>query len=160
MRRVIIGEMITRLKCLAIVLQMNLVSENEIQLTGLSDNKGIFIQQLKERNHTSLEAALINWAMTTGDMRNHEATACHVDGNKSHLVETLTLFGRVSKNVNSSAHDITNEMANGKVVFPLDGLALEYRCGRDIIHCNFKDTMHVADSTRNTHNWSKVYGPK
>ena len=49
---------------------------------------------------------------------------------------------------------------DGKLMFPCHGFGLQIKCGYDIVHCNLSNTCHVADSSRNSINWSKVHGPK
>ena len=41
------------------------------------------------------DAFLLAWGVSTGAMHNHEALCAHTDANKSHPVETLTLYPRL-----------------------------------------------------------------
>ena len=44
--------------------------------------------------HSSWTDVVLKWMTGTGEMRNHEAMACHTDGNYSHADEILTLFNQ------------------------------------------------------------------
>jgi hypothetical protein len=103
---------------------------------------------------------LICWSCSTGQMHNHTAIAAHTDGNKSHEIETLSLFGRLNSRHKKIIHKEVNNMVPGVLCFPIDGLAIKIRCGKDVIHCCLKQTIHLPDNSRNHSNWSKVQGPK
>ena len=107
---------------------------------------------------TKLESILLSWACTTGEMRNHMAVCAHYDGNKSHPVESMTLFGRMATNVQCNNNSCDNQ-EDGYLIFPIDGITLKIRCGYDVVHCGLKQTVHLADNTRNSCNWSMVHGP-
>ena len=97
----------------------------------------------------SMEDLMIKWMCTTGEMRNHSAVACHTDGNKSCHYEIYSLFQRVQ-----------TEYRNGYLYLPLDNLCIEIQPTKQILFSNFRNTPHVPDTTRNTHNFSRVHGPK
>ena len=42
---------------------------------------------------------------------------------------------------------------------PLDNFVLKIQCNKQMMICNLKQTPHVPDESRNTHNFSKVHGP-
>ena len=110
--------------------------------------------------HLSMaQMVLLEWACGTGEMRNHMALACHEDSNKSHPLESYTLFGRVADNDNRDATSIRMEMVDGYLILVHVGVFVRVRCGLDAVHCNLRNTMHVADWSRNVHNWSWVHGP-
>lgn len=112
--------------------------------------------------------SLIDLSCTTGDMRNYSALACHKDGNKSHFLETLTLFQRI-RQVNISTKEdpknILSKQSNfdqtscGYLLLPFEGICLKLICGKTIINCALKNTIHIPDTSRNFDNWSKVHGP-
>ena len=103
---------------------------------------------LENHGDASPEIILLEWMLDTGEMRNHEATACHRDGNSSHPHEILSVFQRT----NCCRRD-------GLIYFPICNFCIRVGCNRDTMVCSLKKTLHVADMTRNTHNWSKVHGP-
>ena len=108
---------------------------------------------------TQFEAKLLSWACSTGEMRNHQAVKTHYDGNKSHPVETMSLFGRVPVNSKHLTVDDVTSMESGYLLLPLEGVTIKIQCGYDLIHCSLKSTLHLADNSRNTCNWSRVHGP-
>jgi hypothetical protein len=108
---------------------------------------------------TDYEIVLLEYACGTGEMRNHQALAAHVDKNRSHPVESMVLFGKVPREERKSDCEIVDDMQDGILYLPHEHLALKMRCGFDILHCSFKSTYHVADSTRGLSNWSYVHGP-
>jgi hypothetical protein len=91
---------------------------------------------------------MLRWMLLTGEMRNHEAVGCHMDGNKSHGDEILGLF-----------HRSNAQRTNGFMFLPLDNLCIEMCCDTEMLVCSLKDTPHVPDHTQNSNNWSKVHGP-
>ena len=116
-------------------------------------------QEFVRIGKSELQAKLLSWACTTGEMRNHQAVNAHYDGNKSHPVETYSLFGRLSVNLRNMSVHLLDDLEDGYLILPLDCITLKLECGYDIMHCSLKDTLHLADSTRNSCNWSKVHGP-
>ena len=105
------------------------------------------------------ESSLLVWSSLTGEMRNHESVSAHVDGNTNHEIETLTLFPRIPINSIDTSYINPNKDMYGYLYFPLDGLVVKYMCGKHIIHCNLKMTLHLPDKSRNSTNWSKLQGP-
>ena len=111
---------------------------------------------------TNFERLLLHQACTTGEMRNHQALHAHVDGNKSHFLESLALFGRINvEDVYKEAKlsDVVQNMTGGYLYLPLEGIVLSMTCCTMSVHCKLKKTIHIPDLSRNTHNWSKVHGP-
>jgi hypothetical protein len=105
------------------------------------------------------DIVLLVWASGTGEMRNHQALGTHTDGNKSHYIESYTVWGKVPVNDKRSSTKIVEEMVPAKLGLPHYGLALLSRCGRDVWQLQLKNTMHSADPSRNMYNWSWVHGP-
>jgi hypothetical protein len=106
------------------------------------------------------EAILLEWACWTGEMCNHQALAAHKDGNRSHPMETLTLFGR--KRVEDPTDDacrIVREYKDGMLALPYQHAVLYLEAAVDVWHVGLKNTIHVPDRTRDTDNWTKVHGP-
>jgi len=106
-----------------------------------------------------LEGVLLAWACTTGEMRNHQACAAHVDGNKSHVVESMVYFGRVNGEKDGAAVSVVEQMEDGYVFFPNNKIFTKMKCGKQFMHCSLKKTIHVADESRNKSNMSFVHGP-
>jgi len=105
------------------------------------------------------QAILLEWATSTGEMRNPEACYCHTDGNKSHFMETMWLGGKVDLKDQSSSTTKVKGMTNGKLVLPVQGVIFDVRCGSDLLHLCLKNTMHAADETRDRLNFTRVHGP-
>ena len=95
---------------------------------------------------------------STGEMRNHQALKAHYDGKKSHSVDSMTLFGRLPLNQKNMNVKFIKEVRNGYFIIPIEGITIEIQCGFNLIHCCLKRTVHLADNTRNTCNWSRVHG--
>jgi hypothetical protein len=113
--------------------------------------------------HSLFESTMLVWSTTTGQMNNHCAIHAHTDGNLSHEIETMTLFGRIDPselNLRGTSGDSDFKFKSGYLLFPLDSIVIKLSCAKMNIHCNLKNTFHVPDNTRNTHNWSKVHEPK
>lgn len=106
-------------------------------------------QMLFDNVNQPIEETLVSWMVKTGEIRNHQSVACHVDGNSSHLYEVYSLFQR---------HGM--EKRNGYIYLPLSNLCVEIECNMQSMVCNFTNVPHVADETRDTYNFSKVQGPK
>jgi hypothetical protein len=106
------------------------------------------------------EIVLLEWAASTGEMRNHEACHSHEDGNNSHFLETVWFGGKVDLKDQSSSTTKAKGMTSGKLVLPIQGVTLDVRCGSDLLHLSLKNTMHAADETRNRLNFSRVHGPQ
>lgn len=105
------------------------------------------------------EIVLLEWASATGEMRNHQAVACHVDANTSHFMESMTLFGKAPPGSCVPCTTAVENLHPGFLSFPLLGFAVEFRCGRDVLHLQLSRTMHVPDRSRDRFNWSWVHGP-
>jgi len=97
----------------------------------------------------SIEHCLVLWMTNTGEMRNHQALACHTDTNKSHPMEIYSLFHRTGR-----------KKMNGLLYLPLNNACIRVLCDEQIVVCNLAYTPHVPDQSRNTNNISKVHGPK
>ena len=94
------------------------------------------------------EDIVFKWTTGTGEMRNHEAMTCHNDGNKSHADKIFLLFHRYGKT-----------KKNGLIYFPLLNFVLGLEVNKNTVVCRLKDTLHVLNPSRNTHNFTKVHGP-
>ena len=117
---------------------------------------GIWIYLLYNLQHVlaanvgkSIEHCLVLWMTNTGEMRNHQALACHTDTNKSHPMEIYSLFHRTGR-----------KKMNGLLYLPLNNACIRVVCDEQIVVCNLSHTPHVPDQSRNTNNISKVHGPK
>ena len=101
-------------------------------------------QKFKEGRRTPMESKLLSWACTTGEMRNHQAVKAHFDGNKSHPVETMSLFGRTPVNSKQLAVDHVKSMECGYLLLPLEGVTIKIQCGYDLLHCSLKSTITLG----------------
>jgi len=144
----VIAEMMSRMESLIIAKEMNLLEMDDPFATLKR------IKMKMERN------AIIAYACTTGEMRNYSALAAHVDGNKSHEVETLAYNGRVfPAEVRENHSLIVDDFCLAYLFCCYAGVIISVNVGRQIIHCNLKSILHVPDSSRNVTNYSRVYGP-
>jgi len=119
----------------------------------ISKHNNLYLPELckilsNKKEGDSIEECLVKWMVTTGEMRNHQAIACHVDTNKSHPLEIYSLF-----------HRIGATKMNGLLYLPLDNVCVEMICDRNVAVCSLSLTPHVPDQSRNTNNISKVHGP-
>lgn len=112
-----------------------------------------------EPSLSMLDVVLLEYCCGTGEMRNHEALHAHVDANRSHYIESMTMFGRVKETDNRTSSIIVKDMLPGYLSMVCQGFAFKLRCGRDVIHAQLSDTMHCADTTRDKDNFSWVHGP-
>ena len=170
LRRITIKEMEARLLTLLVCLDCDLIPQNVNRSNILKtfdthwkeDTTNVMVKEFRSLGYDKFESVLLSWACTSGEMRNHEALAAHVDGNKSHFLETLSLFPRIyqnAKQVHQRSDEIMGDVNSGLLIFPFEGFALKIYCGRTIINCHLKHTVHIPDNSRNTKNWSRVYGP-
>jgi hypothetical protein len=103
---------------------------------------------------------LLEYACRTGEMRNHQAVAVHTDGNVSHFLETMVLYGRTLQGNYGNTYDtIVRGFTPGYLYLLQFGIALGFRCGIDICHLQLSETLHVPDRSRDVTNWSAVHGP-
>ena len=106
-QRLSITEMISRLRTF-MLLDFKKIIPIEESLKGFmskSTDRIMMEGMFREVGRTPLESKLLSWACSTGEMRNHESVKTHFDGNKSHPVETMSLFGRVSINAKNLSKD-------------------------------------------------------
>ena len=161
LQRVTVKEMISRLRAF-ILLDYRNILPIEDSLKGYNNITTERVQmenKFREIGRTPMESKLLSWACCTGEMRNHQAVKTHFDGNKSHPVETMSLFGRIPVNSKKLTVDYVKSMECGYLILPLEGVTIKIQCGYDLIHCSLKSTLHLADNSRNTCNWSRVHGP-
>ena len=161
MQRILVNEMISRLRSF-IVLDKENVIPIQTSLFGFlkyDDKRRKMENRFLQYGKSLLEAKLLSWACSTGEMRNHEAVKAHFDGNKSHPVETMTVYGRLAVNRREFKVSEVTTMEKGYLLLPLEGITIQMKCGYDILHCSLKNTLHLADNSRNTCNWTRVHGP-
>ena len=144
-RKILVQEALAYIKSIACAVAAEL---------GIHEVGGCYLPELhsimaSRKSGATIEDCLVQWMTTTGEMRNHQALACHEDGNKSHPKEIYSVFHRAG---------VTKK--NGLLYLPLDNVCIEMICDETVAVCSFKRTPHVPDETRNTHNFSKVHGPK
>jgi hypothetical protein len=164
-RTITLNEMISRIQSFIIACQLKLnckaygnpfKSLNDVIKTHKSNKKVNFFLNKK---YSLFESMLLAWSCRTGEMRNHMSVKAHTDGNSSHSIETLSLFARIPMLSQYTRESINKYFKDGYLYFPIDGLVVKYKVGRHIIHCSLKNTLHLADKSRNDKNWSKVTGP-
>ena len=99
-----IVEMKSRVKALVLVDHLGLVNSSfpGRSMAGLDQafdryaiNEQCWIEA--DPGLSPFEMVLLEYACGTGEMRNHQALAAHKDSNKSHFMESMTLFGRIGK---------------------------------------------------------------
>ena len=160
-QRILIKEMISRLRTFFILDKEGLIPIEQALSSFTKNDKNRISMEEKflAIGKSKFESKLLSWACSTGEMRNHQAVKSHYDGNKSHPVETMSIFGRLPVNMDQLSPEYVRKMVPGYLLLPLEGLTIELSCGYDLIHCSLKSTLHLADNTRNTINWTRVHGP-
>jgi hypothetical protein len=165
LRMKLIGEMKSRLEFLMILVVKNMGSAKELFRSFAAAVKRV--QQDKTDSEwksadaclTDFDCVLLEYACGTGEMRNHQALHAHTDSNKSHPVESMMLFGKVTGQDNRQSTTIVNDMTNGRLIQPYERLVWELKCGYDVLHSRFSVTYHLSDHSRGISNWSYVHGP-
>jgi hypothetical protein len=159
--------MINCFKAIIIAKSIGLLSKSHTNpvdlMTCIVNNNTKTIRMFQRLGHSFFESMMLAWSTTTGQMNSHCAIHAHADGNLSHEIETMTLFGRTDpneSNVRGTSGDSDFKFKSGSLVFPLDDFVVKLSCAKMNMHCNLKNILHVPDNTRNLHNWSKVHGPK
>jgi hypothetical protein len=149
-RRVLIQEMRTALVCVAVLCYIGFApfSRSKIWLPWLKCHYD------PEKNFDDL---LLDWALSSGEMRNHQACFAHIDGNKSEGIECLSVLGRIDPS--GTRNKLATNTVNGYLYFPLDRFVLEINTNTDTIHCKLENTIHLPDPSRDIKNWSRVHGP-
>ena len=122
----------------------------------LEDEKTI--EKFRRDGHSHFEAFLLAWGVSSGSMHNHEALCAHTDANKSHPVETLTLYPRLP-DTDAIHKTQKSDLSPGYLIFPLYGFTIQMVCGYSVLHCSLSSTVHLPDRSRSMCNWSKVHGP-
>ena len=161
-----LAEMKSRLRAMVIIETTKLIPNGQVW--------GSFIDSIRRAEHkisdwqsinsslSFFDIVLLEYACGTGEMRNHQALATHIDKNTSHPLESYTLWGKVpmiNDNHGYCTSRLVGGMVSGKLSLPNVGVALVSRCGRDAWHLVLNDTMHAADPSRDQYNWSWVHGP-
>jgi hypothetical protein len=161
-----ISEMKSRLRCFMVMDHYGLKNSN-------CDHWQSFIKAMRATQATVLnewqtadpsldpfDCALLEWCCSTGEMRNHQALAVHVDANKSHSVESMQAFGRVDPSLSHLGKTRQVSYFRDAILCALwQMVALRVRCGRDIWHLSFGNTHHLPDRSRDKHNFTWVHGP-
>ena len=162
-REILLQEMKSRFTAMLILECENLLEEDVLQ-RHLNKMKEVLecdkdiIEKFKEKNYTPFDSFLLAWGVSTGAMHNHEALCAHTDANKSHPVETLTLYPRVP-DTDETYQKKKSNLYPGYLTFPLYGFNIQIDSGFTILHCSLRDTVHLPDHSRSMSNWSKVHGP-
>ena len=170
--RITVSEMKTRTASLILASELGLLSKNEMSESFMflqkKDSEWAKATEVKRQTispsdtFSRFEILLLHQACTTGEMRNHQALHAHRDGNKSHLLESLSLFGRIDEHDVYKVDDLSqvvDNMVDGQLYLPTIGIVLSISCCTISVHCKLKQTVHIPDLSRNMHNWSKVHGP-
>jgi hypothetical protein len=152
-------EMKSRMSFLLILLENQLEHPHNLFLTFAQAIVRVQNNNRLWPGRSNVERALLEYACGTGEMKNFQQLYCHKDGNESHLVETMTVFGRVPKNDHWDPATIVDDTKPALLVLPYQKLVCNLQCGCDVLHCKFVNTYHVPDHSRNTSNYSCVHGP-
>ena len=115
-----------------------------------------YFDTFKKMGYSYFQSLMLTWGVSGDECRNHEQLKAHVDGNKNNQIETLSLFPRIAENKVVTKDIFDNEMYSGLIYFPMHGFAVYFGCGKDIINCSLKQTVHIPDESRNYVNFSKV----
>ena len=165
-RKKLLGEMKSRLEFLLLLVQYNIDEVTTLFTSFAHAVTKCNPEEWKnvDSNLNDMECVLLEYACNTGEMRNHQPLFAHTDGNPSHPVESLMIFGKIKHIPKelwsfSNHHSIVENMNPGLLIQPFERIVWKLRCGLDVLHCHFKNTFHVADLTRGDSNWSYVHGP-
>ena len=115
-----------------------------------------YMDTFKKMGYSYFQSLMLTWGVSGDESRNHEQLKAHVDGNKNNQIETLSLFPRIAENKEVTKDIFDNEMYSGLIYFPMHGFSVYFGCGKDIINCSLKQTVHIPDKSRNYVNFSKV----
>ena len=85
---------------------------------------------------TKLESVFLEWSCQSVEMRNIGAVHCHVDGNKSRVLESLYYC--------SSKKIVNGETSQAYLYLLFYGCTIKMDIGSDIIHCGFKKTYQLS----------------
>jgi len=151
-RKALKEEMKSRMQAFAIILGLGLDTFPRLFGTFQEAMDRVQIKSCQMEWHevdptlTLFEILLLEYACGTGEMRNHQALAAHVDANKSHPLESMILYDRFGSD------------KPGSLMIPQKGIGIVMEPGT-LVHLQLGNTMHVPDSSRNEQNWTKVHGP-
>ncbi|KAL3902969.1 MAG: hypothetical protein SGILL_010627 [Bacillariaceae sp.] len=110
---------------------------------------------------TVFEAILLEWKCQSGETSNYQDLLAHTDGNKAHKVESMVPMGRTEEeDYSKEAGEVVESWQPTPAVLALVPLqcALSLRPGKDIVHIQLADTLHVPDKSRSTSNYTIVWG--
>jgi hypothetical protein len=171
-RKILILEMTSRIRVLSLTMMLKLTRRPDVEVKCIWHRIIMAINNVNSKSDSSnewkrvdgmlshWEIIMLEWATSTGEMRNHEACHAHEDGNKSHFLETMWLGGKSDAKDKTTSTTKVKGMTNGKLVRPIQGVVFDIRCGSDLLHLCLKNTMHHApDETRDRCNFSRVHGP-
>lgn len=83
-----------------------------------------------------------------------------MDKNGGHFLENMSLFGLVTpEDAGIPSSEFVEKLSNeqrGTLCFPLNGLLLDIECGRDGLCMQLKNSIHLADKSRGTTNFSST----
>jgi hypothetical protein len=166
-RRVLIGEMKSRLRAFAIIVELELDTFDSVFGSFIKAIGRLQKGKCKEKWHridvslSVFDMLLLEYACGTGEMRNHQALATHPDENKSHHQETMNLIGRVEESDTRTHDEIAKKMREeraGSLVLPHKGMCAHLEPGCPV-HLQLASTMHAPDRSRDSLNWTRVHGP-
>jgi hypothetical protein len=164
-RRILIEEMKSRLQACAILVAVGYGRFDQLfgtfldAMDRMSDQEPVWKDV--DSSLSSFEALLLEYACDTGEMRNHMAVAAHVDGNRSHCLESMTVYGRVAKSDKRTPKRIMDYMKSkqsGGLAIIHHGIYAKVEPG-SLFHLQLKDSYHAADHSRGFLNWTRVHGP-
>ena len=138
LQRLSITEMISRLRSF-MLLDFKKIIPIEESLKGfksMTKERLEMENRFLETGRSPMESKLLSWACSTGEMRNHQAVKTHFDANKSHPIETISLFGRPPVDSKELSVEYVRSMECGYLLLPLEGVTVKVKCGYDLIHCS------------------------
>ena len=161
-QRILLEEMKSRFTSLLVLESINCLP-CDVTTTHIEKLKEVLqdektIGKFMNDGHSHFEAFLLAWGVSSGSMHNHEALCAHTDANKSHPVETLTLYPRLP-DTDAIYNTQKSDLSPGYLIFPLYGFTIQMVCGHSVLHCSLSSTVHLPDRSRSMCNWSKVHGP-
>ena len=166
-RRIALAEMASRFRYFALLEKYELAA-NRSTLDDFLDNYAFdkeeysnWHKEFPEDIPTEWEYLLLKHCFSLYETINHQACAAHNDGAGD---ETLALYGRPSADESLDDFGLLEQSDDGSNDGHLgllnDGIAIRLIANHMELHATMDDTLHVADLSRNTRNFTTTKHPR
>jgi hypothetical protein len=156
LRAKVIAKNKSRLRAMAIVehLQLEDISGSwldleEAMVSAATKHK---VWRKIDFGYTFFDSVLLEWACSSDVWCNMQAMNAHTDGGGK--FESLTLDGTTASTEGGAA--LAKSLVPGLISLPMHAVQLQLDPGRTVIHAQFQRTVHVADNTRNSVNYTEA----